>query len=97
MSLSLDQFFLQIRGFNPKDQFKPYIQSILEHLSMIHTMQLFNFIESRFRNLMNLLSLHYSSHLRKFEEKNSQNSINQSIGSTYLVKSKFISLKSKSP
>ena len=26
---------------------------------MIHTMQLFNFIKSNFKNLMNLLSLHY--------------------------------------
>ena len=46
---------------------------------MIHTMQLFNLI-----NLMNLPSLHCSSHPRQFEEKNPQNSINQSIGSNYL-------------
>ena len=51
---------------------------------MIHTMQLFNFIKSNFKNLMNLLSLHYSSHSRQFEEKNLKNSINQSILSNYL-------------
>ena len=32
---------------------------------------------------MNLPSLHYSGHSRQFEEKNLQNSINQSIGSNY--------------
>ena len=36
---------------------------------MIHTMQLFNFIKSSFKNLMNLPSLYCSSHPRQFEEK----------------------------
>ena len=40
-------------------------------------MQLVNFIKSNFKILMNLLSLHHSSHLRQLEEKLSQNSINQ--------------------
>ena len=36
---------------------------------MIHIMQLFNFIKSSVKNLMNLPSLHCSSHLRQFKEK----------------------------
>ena len=51
---------------------------------MIHTIQLFDLIKSNFKNLMNLPSFHCSNHLRQFEEKNPQNSINQSIGSNYL-------------
>ena len=51
---------------------------------MIHTMQLFNVIKFSFKNLINLFSLQCNSHSRLFEEKNPQNSINQSIGSNYL-------------
>ena len=51
---------------------------------MIHIMQLFNLIKSSVKNLMNILSLHCSSHSRQFKEKNPQNSINQLIGSNYL-------------
>ena len=51
---------------------------------MILTMQLFNLIKSIFKNLMNLPSLYCSNHPRQFEKKNSQNSINQIIGSIYL-------------
>ena len=54
---------------------------------MIHIMQLFNLIKSSFKNLMNLPSLHYRNHPRQFEEKNPQNSINQSIESNYLCNS----------
>ena len=43
---------------------------------MIHTMQLFDFIKSNFKNLMNPLSLQCNSHPRQFDEKNPQNSIN---------------------
>ena len=84
LALSLDRIYLQIRLFNPKDQFKSYIQFILNFLPMIHTTQLFNLIKSNFKNLMNLPNLHYSSHLRQFEKTNPQNSINQLIGLNYI-------------
>ena len=75
LALGLDLISLQIRLSNPKDQIKPHIQFILNHLLIIHIIQLFDLIKSNFKNLMNLLSLHS----RQFEEKNPQNSINQSI------------------
>ena len=50
---------------------------------MTHTMQLFDFIKFCFKNLMNLPNLQCNSHSRSLEEKNSQNSINQSIGLNY--------------
>ena len=84
VALSLDLISLQIMSFNPRNQFKSYIQFILNYLSMIHTMQLFNLIKSSFKNLMNLPSLHCNSHPWQFEEKNPKNSINQSIRSNYL-------------
>ena len=79
--LGLDLISLQIRLFNPRDQFKLYIQFILNYLPMIHTMQLFNFIKFSFKNLMTLPGLYCGNNARQFEEKNPQNSINQSIRS----------------
>ena len=73
LALGLDLIYLQIELSNPKNQFKPYIQFILNHLPMIHTMQLFNLNKSNFKNLMNLPSLHCSSHPRQFEKTNPQN------------------------
>ena len=64
LALSLNLISLQIRLFNLRDQFKTYIQYILNYLPMIYAMQLFNLIKSSFKNLMNLLSLHCSSHSR---------------------------------
>ena len=63
--LSLDLISCQIRLFNPRDQFKSYIQFILNFLLMIHTMQLFNFFKSSFKNLMNLPSLHIQDNLKR--------------------------------
>ena len=60
--LSLDLISLQIKLFNPRNQFKLYIQFILNHLPMIHTIQLFDLIKSNFKNLMNLSSLQCNSH-----------------------------------
>ena len=81
---SIDLISLQIRSYNPRDQFKSYIQFILNYPPMIHTMQLFNLIKSNFKNLMNVPNLHCRNHPRQFEEKNLKISINQSIGSNYL-------------
>ena len=64
LTLSLNLISHQIRLFNLKDRFKLYIQFILNHLPMIHTMQLFDLIKYNFKNLINLLSLQYNSHLR---------------------------------
>ena len=67
---SIDPNFLQIEWFNSKDQFKQFIQFVLNHLPMIYIMQPFNLIKSSFKNLINLPSLHCSSHARQLEEKN---------------------------
>ena len=63
LTLSLDLISLQIKWFNPKDRLKLYIQFILSHFLIIHTMQLFNFIKFSFKNLMNLPNLHCNSYL----------------------------------
>ena len=58
---------------------------------MIHTMQLFDFIKSSFKNLMNPPSLQCNSCPRQFEEKKTPKfqSINQSYQITFIIQAHF--------